>query len=131
MHAKPKEIQERPPRLNVDEDEAKEADLEYITKPLMKKNLISKGFTSHAHWGLEEHIEYQAQNKVEGPRVTTPCIRMKTDGTGKAQTSGNPEEIVQAPTSEDLRTKRPTFSYEILMSMKTDVTSNPSSNTKA
>ncbi|KAL1278061.1 hypothetical protein QQF64_024734 [Cirrhinus molitorella] len=43
MHAKPKEIRERPARLNVDEDEAKEADLEYITKPLMKKNLISKG----------------------------------------------------------------------------------------
>lgn len=68
MHAKPKEIQERPPRLNVDEDEAKEADLEYITKPLMKRNLISKGFTSHPHWGLEEHIEYQAQNKVEVKR---------------------------------------------------------------
>ncbi len=43
MHAKPKEIRERPARLNVDEDEAKEADLEYITKTLMKKNLISKG----------------------------------------------------------------------------------------
>lgn len=43
MHAKPEEIRERPARLNVDEDEAREADLEYITKPLMKKNLISKG----------------------------------------------------------------------------------------
>jgi len=37
----------------------------------------------------------------------------------------------QAPTSEYLRTKHPTFSYEILMSMKNDVISNHASKTKA
>lgn len=37
----------------------------------------------------------------------------------------------QAPASEHLRTKCPTLSCELLMSMKTDVTSNASSNTKA
>ncbi|KAL0197890.1 hypothetical protein M9458_006430, partial [Cirrhinus mrigala] len=50
MHAKPEEIRERPARLNVDEDEAREADLEYITKPLMKKNLISKGLPAVRTW---------------------------------------------------------------------------------
>ncbi len=44
MHAKPKEIRERPARLNVDEDKAKEADLEYITKTF--ENLISKGLSA-------------------------------------------------------------------------------------
>lgn len=65
MHAKPKEIRERPPRLNVDEDEAKEADLEYITKPLMKKNLISKGFTSNPHWGWRNTSCFRRKNKVK------------------------------------------------------------------
>lgn len=68
MRAKPKEIRVRPPRLNVDEDEAKEADLEYITKPLMKKNLISKGFSRRPHMGgLEEHVVFQAQ-KIKSRR---------------------------------------------------------------
>lgn len=64
MHAKPKEIRERPARLNVDEDEAKEADLEYITKTLMKKNLISKGLPAvHTGVGGAHRVSVTKKNK--------------------------------------------------------------------
>lgn len=64
MQAKPKEIRDRPARLNVDEDEAKEADLEYITKPLMKKNLISKGLPAvHTAVGGACHVSVTKKKK--------------------------------------------------------------------
>lgn len=65
VHAKPKEIQEQPRRLNADEAEAKNADLEYITQPPIKRISSLIGFTIRpqpSHPGFEGHVKLRAKS---------------------------------------------------------------------